>query len=124
MSTVGKTVLIIEDEVALSKALFMRLRSLEYRPVEAHDGQKGIELYEKVKPDLVLVDLVMPNMSGYDVIFKLRNDLQSDVPIIVLTNIDRSDSLDRAMKAGADAYFIKSSTSLEQLEGVLKQVLS
>jgi DNA-binding response OmpR family regulator len=98
-------VLIVEDEAALQESLAYTLKREGYEVSSASDGPKGLELARSWKPDLILLDVMLPLMDGFDVCKALR--MESDVPIIILSA--RSDEIDRVvgLEIGADDYVIK-----------------
>lgn len=98
-------VLVVDDEPSLVRALLINLRAHGYEAVGAGDGTEALALAAEVRPDLVVLDLGLPDLDGVDVITRLRG--WSDVPVLVLSG--RSDSLDKvaALDAGADDYVTK-----------------
>lgn len=101
----SKTILIIEDEEALLDILSYALRREGYRVVGAATGQEGVRLFEGINPDLVILDLMLPDKSGFDICKALRN--RSNVPIMMLTA--RGDIVDKVigLELGADDYMTK-----------------
>jgi len=96
----GNTVLVIEDDPLTLYALENALKRNGYRVLRASTGMEGVELAQRDLPDLIVLDLVMPGMSGFDVAARLQNDISvSNVPILVLTSMDLS-ATDRAQLAG------------------------
>ena len=101
-----KTVLIIEDERDLATGLRTNLEIEGYAALVAHSGEEGLELAASARPDLVLLDLMLPHMSGFDVLARLRAD-GNEVPVLILSA--RAEELDkvRGFRAGADDYVTK-----------------
>lgn len=98
-------VLLVEDEPRVSRYLRSSLQSSGYDAVVAEDGVRALELFSETRPDLVLLDLRLPRMSGLDVLENIRR--ASDIPVIVLTaNITEDDKV-KALMAGADDYMTK-----------------
>ncbi len=113
MKKATKKVLIIDDEPDVTRAvrLTIQLQEPTWRVLEVHTGERGLQLVESEALDLVLLDLVMPDMFGFDVLKQIRR--VSDVPVIILTV--RDDELDKArgLDLGADDYVVKPFGHLE-----------
>ncbi len=105
MNQKRNTVLIIEDEPPLRKLLTITLESRDYKTVEADNGREDIRLSASVKPELVLVDLGLPDMDGKDVISAIRE--WSQVPIIVCSVRSDDGEVVKALEQGADDYVTK-----------------
>jgi DNA-binding response OmpR family regulator len=109
-----KNILIVEDEVTLSSALRDKLTVEGYEVKTARNGQEGLEEVEKNKPDLILLDVVMPVMDGMTMLKELKNnDKGKDVPVIILSNLSDSQDVLRAMENNTYDYLIKSDVSLD-----------
>lgn len=98
-------VLIIDDDPAMTDLIKLLLVPAEYEVVTTNNGQEGINLAKKFDPDIVLLDLMMPGMSGSQVCQKLRSF--STVPIIMMSALDNPSLVVDALDAGADDYLIK-----------------
>jgi len=102
-----RTVLTIEDN-EYNRKIVRKLLGTSYRLIEAVDGEAGVALAFAEVPDLILMDVQLPKMSGLDVTRALRGDPgTADVPIIVVTSFALSGDEERAMAAGASAYIAK-----------------
>jgi two-component system response regulator VicR len=102
----GKTVLIVEDEQAIVEILKFNLRKEGYDTLEAFDGKRGLELAQTADPDLVLLDVMLPEMNGFDVCDALRT-AGSAVPIIMLTAREGEEDKVFGLESGADDYITK-----------------
>jgi len=119
-----KKILFIEDEAVLQKAFGDFLKKEGYGIVSALDGEQGLKLAKTVNPDLVLLDIIMPKMNGLDVLGKLKADSETkDIPVIILTNIEGTSEVEKALEAGATTYLIKSSYTLEEVLTKIKKEL-
>jgi len=100
-----KTVLVVEDEKNISDILVYNLKKEGYNTLEAYDGEEAIEIATKQKPDLILLDVMLPKIDGFTVCKKLRHTL--NVPIIILSA--RADEIDKivGLEMGADDYITK-----------------
>lgn len=101
-----KTVLIIEDDSDIRKYINDLLLDQGYSIIEASDGVKALELIEKKRPDLIVVDLGLPNLSGESVITAARKK-HSDLPIVILTGKDSVTDIVKGFNLGADDYLTK-----------------
>ena len=119
-----KKILFIEDESALQKTFGDTLRRENYEMVSALDGETGFRLAKEHKPDLILLDLVLPRMHGLDVLTKLKQDSETkEIPVIILTNLEEMENIDRALELGATTYLVKANYALkEDLEKVRKSL--
>lgn len=118
-----KTILFIEDEATLQKSLTEVLKE-SYNVVNAFDGESGLELARTDKPDLILLDLILPKRDGFNVLQELKkNDATKEVPVLILTNLENNIEIEKALDLGATTYLIKSQYSLEDIKNKVKQVL-
>ena len=119
-----KQILFIEDESALQKTVGEVLRQEGFEVLPALNGEIGIRLAKEKKPDLIIVDLVLPKRNGFEVIEDLKEDEGTkDIPIIVLTNLEDLKGIQRAIDLGATTYLVKSNYRLEEVVEKIKGVL-
>ena len=103
-----KKILVIEDEAQLVKAIEIRLKEADYQVLTAYDGVEGLEKARKEKPDLIILDLMLPKLDGYEVCRMLKFDEKyKNVPIIILTARAQEADEKLGYKTGADAYISK-----------------
>lgn len=116
-------ILIIEDEPAIAENLAALLSAKGHRADTAPDGARGIELARKTPFNLILLDVMLPRMSGFDVCKLLRADAKTRaMKIIMVTGLDRMNDVEEAFRAGADDYLIKPFDS-ERLFKKIEKVL-
>lgn len=101
----GEVVLIVDDELAIRRFLRVGLESAEYKVIEAATGREALSLAASHRPDLMVLDLGLPELSGFEVLERLRE--WSDLPVLVLTVQDDEDDKVRALDLGADDYVTK-----------------
>lgn len=119
-----KTILFIEDESALQKTFGEILKQEGYKMISALDGEIGLRLAKEKKPNLILLDLILPKVNGFDVLKKLKEDKESkDIPVIVLTNLESIRDVDKAIEMGATTYLVKANYSLEEVVKKIKKTL-
>jgi len=105
---ITKKVLIIEDAKHVVMMLESRLRANGYEVISAYDGQQGLERAQKEKPDLIIMDIMLPKLTGDEVCKKLKQDKElATIPIIVLTALARRQDIKLAEQLGVDAYITK-----------------
>lgn len=103
-----KRILIIEDETQLVDMLKMRLEANDYRVIAAYDGQEGLEKARKQKPDLIILDLMLPKMDGYKLCGLLKKDARySKIPIVMFTARAQEEDRKLGEEVGAEAYITK-----------------
>jgi DNA-binding response OmpR family regulator len=101
-------ILIVDDEPAGRHTLESILEGQDYELVMAEGGPEAIEIAQKILPDVILLDVMMPGMDGFEVCRRLRNDPHlAEVPILILTALDDRKSLLQGLEAGADDYLTK-----------------
>ena len=121
-----QTILIAEDDPSLRKVLFKKLEAAGYKVLEASDGEIAINLALEEKPDLVILDELMPKFTGTGVVKRIRSDDEwgQTVPVFILTNIDQGTNTYEQVKDLANRYFIKSDTPLDEIMTAIEQTLS
>ena len=119
----SKKILIVEDDASIRTMLEDKLKNSGYETVVAVDGEKAIQQFKKQKPDLVIADLIIPKKSGFQVIEEIRIKLKSNIPIIVLSNLDQQQDRETATRLGVNEYIIKSNISLRDLEITINLLL-
>jgi len=124
-----KKVAIIEDEAAIRRMYALKLRFSGFDVVEAEDGEAGLGLIEQEKPDIVLLDLRMPKMSGDEMLRELRSKQWGEnIPVIILTNISKDEAPRTLWHLGISEFVIKANSTpqkiLEHVERVLANLAS
>ena len=119
-----KKILFIEDESALQKTFGEILRREGYEMISALDGETGLKLAETEKPDLIILDLVLPKLHGFEVLRKVKADQEiKHIPVIVLTNLETMADVEKAIELGAMTYLVKANYSLEEVINKVKKAL-
>src|SRR3989339_2080240 len=117
-----KIILIVEDDEILLRALYLLFHNSGYTIASATDGDSALKMAQRLKPDLVLLDLLLPKMNGFDYLKYLKADTSiKDTPVIVLSNLGDKENIDKAKALGALDYFIKSDTDLTTLDEKVKK---
>lgn len=117
-------VLLVEDDNALREIFEMRLQAEGYQTVTASDGEEGLTVAVKEKPDLVIADVMMPKLSGFEMVENLKAAPEmKDVKIIMMTALGQDEDRSRGEKLGVVKYLVKSQVTLEDFARVVKEVL-
>jgi DNA-binding response OmpR family regulator len=124
MENNDKTILIVEDEQTLGRALTAKLESVGFSVLCAHNGEEGLAVAQEKMPDLILADIIMPKMDGLTMLDKMReNEWGKNVPVIMLTNLSSAEDIDEATKNGVHDYLVKSDWTLEDIVAKVKEEL-
>ena len=100
------------------------LKQEGYEMIPALDGEVGLRLAKDKKPDLILLDLILPRIHGFDVLKKLKEDKETkEIPIIILTNLEGISDVDKAIELGATTYLVKAQYTLEEVVEKIKKAL-
>ena len=119
-----KTILFIEDESALQKTVGEIIHREGFDMVSALDGELGVKLAKEKKPDLILLDLILPKRDGFSVLQALKQSPETkSIPVIVLTNLGEMENIDKAIELGATTYLVKSDYSLKEIIEKIKGAL-
>lgn len=117
-------ILVVEDEEILLTALSEELSQEGFEVVGAKDGVEGVEKAASEKPDLILLDLVMPKLDGIGALKQMKaNPAIQDIPVVILTNLSDYDKVSDALSLGAMDYLVKANYNLEELVNKIKTVL-
>jgi DNA-binding response OmpR family regulator len=101
-------ILIIDDDPVIVKLASVVLKARNYDVVSASNGDDGLTMVKSENPDLILLDISMPTISGYEVCQRLKTDKYTEkIPIIMLTSEDYTEAVERAFKVKADDYIVK-----------------
>ena len=104
----SKTILVVEDQVDNRKILRDLLTNSGFEVIEAVDGLEGLRFAQTHRPDLILMDIQLPGIDGYEATRRIKNDAAlKDIPIIVVTSYALSGDENKAFEAGCDAYVAK-----------------
>ena len=116
MGDAVRRVLLAEDDRFLRKAAETALKRHGFTVVAAVDGEEALRLARAAPPDLVLLDLLMPRMQGFEVLRALKADpATAPIPVVILSNLGQDGDMKQAMDAGAAGYFVKANLSLQDL---------
>ena len=116
--------MLVEDNDFIRNMYQLKLAKAGFTVVEAVDGRMALDKIKQAKPDLILLDLMMPNMNGIEVLTELKKDkLLPELPVIVLTNVMDSQTIEQAKSLGAKDYIVKTDLTPSQVVDKLKPFL-
>ena len=120
----AKKILLIEDEQLMIELLERKLAHEGYEVLVAKDGVEGLEKMREDRPDLILLDIVMPRMGGFEVMEEMAKDAElKTIPVIVISNSGQPVELDRAKRLGAKDWLIKTEFDPQEvIDKVIKQI--
>jgi len=122
--TTKKKVLVIDDDENLTTVLVDKLKLSGFDADNASDGALGLKKALETRPDVILLDVKMPNMSGWETLEKLRVDEWGEkVKVIMLTSLDKPETIAHAVEEGSTVFIVKSSYTLDQVVEKVKEVL-
>jgi len=117
-------ILLIEDEKTLRFLIVQTLTQEGFEVEEAVDGEEGIQKLKNNKPDLILLDLVLPGMNGFEVLSKIKKDSELEsIPVVILSNLGQEEEIKKGMNLGATDYLIKAHFTLDQIVARIKKFL-
>ena len=109
-------IVLIEDDEILSKVIDEELESSGFDVIKSFDGIDGLEVVKDKKPDLILLDLVLPKMHGFDVLSELKDDPSTkDIPVIILTMLGGDEDVKKGISLGAEDYIVKSQHAVGEI---------
>lgn len=121
----AKRVLIVEDDKMILSMYETKLRQDGFEVLIAENGSQGLDLAIKEKPDIILLDIILPQMDGFTVLQELRlNDSMKKTPIVMLTNLGTKEDKDKGEKFGATDYLVKASLTPSQVSEAVKKYLN
>ncbi|MDD3647412.1 MAG: response regulator [Candidatus Dojkabacteria bacterium] len=112
----AKTILIVEDDAPILQALVDKFTNEGFDVIQASDGEEGLAKAKEEKPDVILLDIVMPKMDGISMLKELRaSDWGKEMPVFLLTNLSDMDKISESVQIGISGYMIKSDWKLEDV---------
>jgi CheY-like chemotaxis protein len=125
MAADGKQIFVVEDDRFLSSLLKARLERDGYNIANAFDGVEAMNFLKANVPDLIILDLIMPAMSGFEVLEAISIDPRlNQIPVFVLTNLAQEADVQKAKRLGAKEYFVKVRSSIDQIVIAVKRLVA
>ena len=119
-----KHILLIEDDPFLIDIYTTKLKEAGYSVDIAEDGDEGLRALKQKKPDLVLLDVVLPNFNGWEILRKIKKDDSfKNLKVIVLSNLGEKDEVEKGLKLGATKYLVKAHYTPSEVIKEVKKIL-
>lgn len=119
-----KKVMIVEDDTVLANALSLALEDQGYQISLATDGEEAEKMIVQERPDLILLDLLLPIKNGFEVLKVVRqNPDTKDISVVILTNFEQETSIDEGMRLGAKDYIVKANIDIKDVPGIVKKYM-
>ncbi len=120
----SQKILVVEDDPFLSNLLKIRLEKEKMEVITAKDGEEALKKIQETEPDLILLDLILPKKSGFEVLQNISLDPNlKDKPIIIISNLGQTTDVQKAKELGAVEYFVKAKISIDDLIFKIKEFL-
>ncbi|MBU4347368.1 response regulator [Patescibacteria group bacterium] len=120
-----KKILLVEDDSFLISMYTIKFELENFEVVAAEDGEKGLSLAAEEKPDIILLDILLPKMNGFEVLKELKNNKETNqIPVILLTNLSQKNEIEQGLALGAQDYLIKAHFMPSEVMDKIKKVLN
>ena len=117
-------VLIIDDDQRINKVYIVKLSVEGIKVATAIDGEEGLRKVYSELPDLIILDLMLPKKSGFDILKEIKADSKvKDIPVLILSNLAQEKEIEEGMALGAEGYIVKSNVSIQQVIEKIKETL-
>lgn len=120
----ARHILLVEDDVFLSGIYQKKFEMEGYKVTAAGNGERGLEEAKKKKPDIILLDILLPKLDGFSVLEALKKDSSTkNIPVILLTNLGQKDDVERGLEGGAVDYLIKTHFKPSEIVDKVRHIL-
>ena len=119
------TIAIIEDDQVINQMYRMKFEAAGFEVVSASDGEAGVKVVQRANPDIILLDLQMPNMNGTEALQKIRHQpANANTPVVILTNLGEEEAPVELRRLGIDSYIVKANLTPSQVVARVKETLN
>lgn len=120
----GKKILWVEDDDFLAGMIAKKLLSIGVEFERATDGESALNNVNTNKPDIIMLDIMLPGISGIEVLQKIKeNQDTKNIPVVMLSNLSQSDDLEKAKELGASKFLVKASMTLDEIVSEMENIL-
>jgi len=124
MAKKKKTILIVEDDKYLTKAYSIKIKNAGFNVLLSGNGEDGLAMAKEKKPDLIVLDLLLPRVDGFEFLKQIKADDElKGIPVLTISVLGQKSDQERALALGAEAYFIKTEYKLEDIVDRIKEYL-
>lgn len=107
---------VVEDDPFLNRAFILKLSSAGFDTISIKDGREAVDIIRKEFPDLILLDLMLPRRSGFDILAEIKGDEKlKKIPVLILTNLGQEEERKKGLEMGANEYLVKTDIKLEEV---------
>lgn len=118
------TILIVEDDPEMRQALINKLQKQHHEIIQAEDGEQGVAKFLSHRPDLMVLDLLLPKLDGFEVLQSLKQQMDlTKTPVVIYSNLNKPDSIERARNLNVSSYYVKAQTQIEELCQRIQDIL-
>ena len=119
-----KKILIVEDDKFLRELIMQKVDKEGYEAIGAMDGEEGLKMAGEIQPALILLDLILPTMDGFEVLRKLKEqETTKNIPVIILSNLGEKEDIDKGIQLGAQDYMIKAHFTPGEITEKIKSIV-
>ena len=119
-----KKILVVEDDKFLRELIIQKLLKEGYEVLQAADGEEGVKKAKEGKPDLALLDIILPGIDGFEVLRQIRaGETNSHLPVVILSNVGQKEDIEKGMELGATDYLIKAHFTPGEIVEKIKAIL-
>ena len=120
----GKKILLVEDEEMLANMYQVKFQNDGFHLIKAANGEEGLALADKEKPDMILLDVIMPKMDGFTVLKRLKeNPNTKNIPVLLLTNLGQDEDIKKGNELGAVGYLVKANITPSEVVAKVKETM-
>lgn len=121
---IGKKILLIEEDDFLSDIVIRKFSSINCTILKEKNGTNAIDVIKKEKPDMVLLDILLPGRGGLEILEEMKNDSNlQNIPVVILSNMEEEEGIQRSKKLGARFFLLKAKATLDDILGIVNQEL-
>lgn len=119
-----KTILLIEDDPFLVEIYTTKLKKAGFSVAVANDGKEGLKAIKEKRPDLLLLDIVLPNFTGWEILREIKRDNKlKSLKVVILSNLSQKEEIEKGMTLGAVKYLIKAHYTPSEVIEIIKKIL-
>jgi len=120
----AKKILIVEDDKFLRELISRKLQKEGFEILQAADGEEGEKKIKETKPDLILLDLILPGIDGFEVLSRIKQDpTVAPIPVVILSNLGQKEEIEKGLKLGAVDYLVKAHFTPAEIVEKIKVIL-
>ncbi len=117
-------ILVVEDDKFLREMITRKLNKEGYQVSQAVDGKEGLKKIKEIRPDLILLDLIMPGVGGFEVLEKIKDNPElEEIPVVILSNLGQKSEVERGLNLGAEDFLIKAHFTPKEIIKKVKEII-